>query len=263
MKFKALLLASVVAFSGSAHAAIPGTSGAQATDTSLVVMIYDTVKDLSFIQDLGSLYLEDVVAANGNFSGSYSLDASALSIFATSDKNNLVWNLTAANGDGVFNEDTGEYDGTKKGLITTGGAGKPQSLSDSQIAGIAGKFNQLAQTANQYLTGGVTAVSKGTASALSAAVGVFVDRFSKQVSSPNAAKASVAQNLWFDHTDINGDTAPVTLASQNAWVLDLNNLGNATLSSTPSVSQVPLPAAAWLMLSALFGLGGIARRRNV
>lgn len=48
------------------------------------------------------------------------------------------------------------------------------------------------------------------------------------------------------------------------WVIDVSGLaigGRFSIELAPSVSEVPLPAAAWLMGSALLGLGTLRRRR--
>lgn len=48
------------------------------------------------------------------------------------------------------------------------------------------------------------------------------------------------------------------------WVIDVSGLaagGRFSIEFAPSVAEVPVPAAAWLMGSALFGLGTLRRRR--
>ena len=70
------------------------------------------------------------------------------------------------------------------------------------------------------------------------------------------------QDFWFLGANAETGEIFVNKASQVQWTLDLTSLSSATLSNASVVAPVPLPAAAWLMFSALMGLGGIARRRN-
>lgn len=260
MKFKSLLLSAAIAataFSGAANAAIDGpTSTGASVNSDLVLFVYDTVKDLSYVQNLNVNY-KDIIGLNGSFSGSYNLDASALNIFSTSTTSSLVWGLASTGLDFT------DADGSTLGSVLT--ASNPGATpSDFGLVSAANlKFNDLATAANLFTPIGTANASNATgvaASTLSTAVKGFYDHVGNQVGFTNSANVTAAQSLWFVHLSPEYDVATPSLASVNTWALDL---GQATLSSAAApVAPVPLPAAAWLMFSALMGLGGIARRRN-
>jgi hypothetical protein len=260
MKFKALFIASAIAMSGAANAAIDGpTSTGASVNSDLVLFVYDTVKDLSYVQNLNVNY-KDIIALNGSFTGSYNLDAAALNIFSTSSSSNLVWGMASTGLDYT------DADGSTLGLVLTANnpAVTPTPVDLSAIAAANGKFNDLAVAANLFTaigTANAADASGAAASQLSAGVNHFYDHIGLAVGFTNSANVSAAQNLWFVHSSADYDVAAPSLASANTWALNLGDLSHATLSSAP-VAPVPLPAAAWLMFSALMGLGGIARRRN-
>ncbi len=254
MKFKSLLLAAAVtaaSFSGVANAAIDGpTSSGASVDSDLVFYIYDSANDLSYLQNLDINYKDIILPTAGAFSGSFNLDAAKLNIFASSNSANLVWGMAATGLD--FND----ADGSTLGFVGTRlFPAVPQELD--AIGEMNLKFNNLAVEVNLF-------TEIGTANALTA-TGAAASKLSNAVKAfaayEQAKNVSIAQDLLFYHTDADYAATPHQLASANAWVLNLSNVSTATLSSAP-VSAVPLPAAAWLMFSALLGLGGIARRRN-
>ncbi|MES2821954.1 MAG: VPLPA-CTERM sorting domain-containing protein [Pseudomonadota bacterium] len=258
MKLKSLLLAAAItaaSFSGVANAAIDGvTPVGSVLNSDLVLVISDAVLDLSYVQVLDGFNYNTIVGAAtaGTFSGSFNLDAAALNVFAASNRANMVWSMATAS----VNDDLGEVTGN----IMTMSA---PSLQDSGLLAIVGaKFGNLAISANTTTAIGTGALvaTGGTGSNLSFNAKTWNDHVSSTFGVDTSANVSVAQTLWYSSTDVNYEAVTPSMASANAWVLDLTT---NTLSSTPAVvAPVPLPAAAWLMFSALMGLGGIARRRS-
>jgi hypothetical protein len=261
MKLKSLLLAAAItaaSFSGVANAEIDGVTPVQQIfNGDLVLVISDAVLDLSYVQVLDGFNYNTIVgaAAAGNFSSSFNLDASALNVFATSNRANMVWSLATAS----VNDDVGEVTGN---ILTMS---VPYEQDSTLLAIVGSKFANLAISANTTTAIGTGAlVATGVAgSNLSFNAKTWNDHISSTFGADTSANVSASQTLWYSRTDM--DFAPVTpsMASANAWVLDLST---NTLSSAPLVVEppvvTPLPAAAWLMFSALMGLGGIARRRN-
>jgi hypothetical protein len=251
MKFKSLLLAAAVAavsMSGAANAAIDGpVANGNSENSDFVFYIYDKVNDLSYLQNLDVNYKNIILPTAGSFSGSFNLDASKLSIFSASNAANLVWGLAATGLDFL------DPDGSTLGFVGTRVFPAGQDLT--AIGEMNLKFTDLAKEVNLFTpigTANALSANGAASSKLSAAVKAFSIY-------EQAASVNLSQNLWFNHTDAAYDVAPAELASANPWIL---NLTTNTVSSAGTVAPVPLPAAAWLMFSALMGLGGIARRRN-
>jgi hypothetical protein len=262
MKFKSFALAAaLLATSGVASAAIEGkVSTGAAENSDLVLFIYDSVRDVSYVQDLEINY-KDIIALNGNFSSSFNLDSSLLTqAFGASNVNDLKWSMAASGFDFL------DPDGSTLGTITTTNSVQSAPLLDYGIlANSNTSFATTIDAANLFTpigTGAQAAVGAG-GSTLSANVNPMMNNiwFAFQ-NTVTAAKVDVAQQLWFLHLDAAYEALPAsgqTLLSVNSWVLDM---ANGKLFSAPTTNEVPLPAAAWLMLSALLGLGGIARRRR-
>lgn len=65
------------------------------------------------------------------------------------------------------------------------------------------------------------------------------------------------------YLDISGTTVnPVTVNSGNGTFDSIALDWSAALNTVPQIQAVPLPAAAWLMLSGIGGLGVLARKRR-
>lgn len=252
MKFKSLLLAAAVTaatFSGVANAAIDGiaATGDNAINSDLVFFIYDTANDLSYVQNLDVNYKTMITPTPGSFSGSFNLDASKLNIFSASNSANLVWGMSATGFDYT------DPDGSQLGFISN--RAFPAGQDINLIGAMNNTFNTFGKAINFFSpigTADALSATGASASLLSSAVKDFA-------AFDQAANVSATQNLWFIHTDAAYELGIQELASANPWVL---NLTTNTVSSAGTVAPVPLPAAAWLMFSALMGLGGIARRRN-
>ncbi len=247
MKVKAILATAVLAVSGAANAAIEGPVGSNTIDSDLVLTIYDSSLDVSYVQDLEVNYL-DIIGAGGSFTDSFNLDAAALSIFSGSNQADLSWSLVAAGQDFLL-------PGSQFGTVTT--AVDPFALDFGSLSATATAFNNLATVANlDPAIGGSTdggATSGVTGSILSFEAGAFNSNIRSTVGFANSANVNEGLMLYWIHLDDNFvDVAP-ELATQVAWNLDL---ANATLSA------VPIPAAVWLFVSGLLGLGAISRRRQ-
>jgi hypothetical protein len=260
MKFKSHVFAAAVAvasFCGVANAAIDvGSQVGQSNNSDLILVISDATLGLGYVQVLDGFNYNTIVgsAAAGTFSGSFDLDASKLSIFSASNRDNMLWSMAVAN----VNDDVGEVTGN----ILTMSAASPQD--SGLLATVGTKFYNLATAVNSTtpIGTGALAASGGVGTTIATESAIWNNNISFTFGVNTSAKPSVAQDLWYSRTDVDFAAVNPTIASANKWVLDLGDLSAATLSSTPNVAAVPLPAAAWLMITSLLGLGGIARRRQ-
>lgn len=260
MKFKSLVLAAALAACGTANAAIEGpVSTGAAENSDLVLFIYDSVRDVAFIQDLEINY-RDILALNGNFEASFNLDASVLTqAFGSSDLNNLSWSMAASSFDFL------DPDGSTLGTITTTNAVQSTAMDFQILSASNTLFSQTTNFVNLQTAIGSptnsTAAFSVAGSTVSDQVRAWNTRMFFQTDTVNSAKVNETQALWFLHLDANYEPSINNgeLTDLNPWQLDL---ANAKLSNQAN-SQVPLPAAGWLLLSGLLGLAGVARRREV
>jgi hypothetical protein len=261
MKKSLLALAVSLAAASGAHAS--WFSGYNAGDQTLgngeaVFVAFDDVAGKSYVQDLGVRY-DDLVSGAAFNGQSFTVD---LSVFGASTSN-ARWMITAGSGQ-YFNVDFTDTQYDKYGVISSFdtnasvvslGFAQATFISNSQGVAIAGIENKAAMydgpiSQNTSVTESVPFGPKYVGNTNEAA-------FFNQQTGLDAlgAVSGETMKLWqYGYTDIAGSNAIVAM------------LGTVTLSgNTLTLNQapaVPVPAAAWLMGSALLGLGGVARRRN-
>ncbi len=246
MKVKAILAAVVLA-SGAANAAV---------EDDLLFVVNDVNTGAAFVQDLNVNY--DDIRVNG-LAGSFDIDASFNSVFANSAASDLRWSLAVAGGDPLLQQD---------GLVTTG---IDASATTNQLGVEQGvtKFNTLTAAVNIAQNDVADVYTNGGNVAIENAVDNWNNRISALVGWDNSASLDSSLNLYqlgyFNNEQCSFD--PITF--EQVCTGDKGTFINS-MTATPwtfsaddlTVSAVPVPAAAWLMISALFGLGGIARRRK-
>jgi len=265
MKKTLLALAvSMAALSSGAHAAWDNgvTSDLVTGNGELILSVWDAVTQNSYTQDLGITY--EQIKSGAGF-GTIALNSSALSVFSsTANLSSLQWSVLAAS--------NAQYSGanfdaalTKAGFITTIAPGQGQLDISNGIA--------LQQMGNVWGSATLYSDDLGFGSTNPAQNPV------KTVTAGGVGYANgdnwenfLELSLGKDLSGGNGETSSLWLQTfvDNDGTQNLQKLlGNVTLniSSTSAGSltiapAVPVPAAFWLMGSALAGLGSIARKRR-
>lgn len=256
MKKSLLALAVSLAAASGAHAAwdngsVDGFFG----NGELLLAVWDvnTGHKVSVAQDLGDRFNDfDANLTNASFSKSYTLDASAFSVFATSNTADLRYSIIAIS-NGQFNPVVQQV------MVTTNAANPAPNSSDigNVINASVATATKVNKTDVNYALNKAVVGTPGTNDWLGDN-GVYGTQFTAQ-SLPFNITATVGTSLSFyefNSPDLSG-VADVKAVGQ--WSL---NLASGTLTyAAPSAPAVPVPGAAWLMGSALLGLGSIARRR--
>lgn len=251
---RGVLAAGLLAAGSAAQAAMTLPSDTT-TGSSLFVTVFDVTNGESFTTDLGLDY-SDFVTLSGVSSTPNSIKAAAftplsfnldMSIFGDNDPSNLRYNIYAgdsAGGNGV------------KGLLITATAAP--SLSNGQMNGVNTQAASLIATFNQNCPSGNTCAGGFGSETL------WGSTINGQVAGGTAAPLGTAL-AFYSITGANtlsstaGATATQFANAQGNWAWQLSSNGALTFSG-PSAPEVPLPAAAWLMLSGLAGVGAVGRR---
>lgn len=261
MKFKLLTAAVVLAMAGTANASIvtPATG-----NSALIFTAWDTtLPSVGFVRDLGVTF-NDYAPTSGvlasGFTQTFAADPEFALTFAGSNMANIVWNVAAADG-----KEAAGTDAAGRNLLTTGllNGGGPLTQPTTGINSALTNFITTMDRVNADPTGCATNTSCDTTR-----VGdelLWVDSFGSTIAMSNAAV--IGDSLGF-YSIVPGTTnrSPGTFtAYQNTdgfatWTFGAD--GSLVYQSAAAAAVVPVPAAIWLMGSALIGLLGVARRQN-
>lgn len=261
----ALALASTSAFAqvvvpeqpGAGPFVSPGTGSG-----SVLVSIWDEVRGVSIVQHLG-LTLNDILPDAGMTTEGTVLNFGTIdqfaSVFAGSNAADIQYTVIAGDAQGQV------FSGKR---IAVSFSGNSYSINNAAVSGAATAIQQYTSTWLNSASGcnGTNAcVADDSGDGQYAGRDSWNDRFNGQV--PVSAAGSIGSVLHFalaatpNSGAVAGNQAAVTLyQSANGtfgeWLLGTDG------TLTYSVSAVPLPAAAWLLLSGLMGMGVVTRRRK-
>lgn len=267
-KLKALAAAIAVAVSAPASAAITTSSSGNG---NLFLSVWDTVSETSYTRDLG-VSMNDFITGNlpggglGTTAAGYSLSFAAdgtLTSWLSSVSANaagLIWNVgamdgqgqnryltTAASMSGMVNQQLNALnDGADVFIANTNGLGTHSSLTDG--SNTASK----SLDGDPAFAGGAAWGSNWGGNAVGFTSGALIG----------------ASNFFWALAANGGSTVASAFINQfgnangfSTWTLASN--GTLAFNSPNAVpSEVPLPAAVWLLGSGLLGLVGVARRRQ-
>jgi hypothetical protein len=220
---------------------------------------FDEVNGVSYALDLGVRY-NDLISGAAFSGQSFTVD---LSVFGGSVPSNVNWQIAVGSGN-KRNAANTAADFSKYGFITSTDASYTSLLANQTSGAIQSALtglNQIRQlTAN---TAGADSVNNAVTEA---------SPFGSKYYAGTITTNFMAVTFGIDTAgSIGGETLSLWnygfgTASSTKYA---NLLGTVTLAgnkltfNAPVVTpEVPVPAAAWMMGSALLGLGGLARRRN-
>ncbi|MFT3930551.1 MAG: VPLPA-CTERM sorting domain-containing protein [Spongiibacteraceae bacterium] len=267
MKKSLLALALSVAAVSGAHASwfsgVPTSGDSSIGNGELVLVAWDDVAKTSYAQDLG-IRFDDLKA--GTVNTSIALNSALFSQAFSGNTSNVQWVLGAASNH-WSNADQSAYETLNFGLFSSGRATSVPGQTDgqSQLDITQGYFQTYgalpALMGGAMQTGTVTdnGAIATTAGAANYLYSGWAQNYVLGLPGGMGVSSAVGQttNLWFFGFADNELQSPITEIRGTATLAN----GSLTIaqSTTPTV---PVPAAAWLMGSALLGLGGVARSRK-
>lgn len=281
--FKKVALAVALALGAQAALAFDGpASGGSGQNGNLILTVFDDIKGNSLVMALqnpavgdGTInyteFSEAAVTPDTGLELNFNVD---LSFFTNngSSLSNLRYTVFAADNSGVVNASGGQ-----QGVLFTAAQGIPftgsTQLFTNLISTMANQYQNVATTFNVASGNNNTLIGTGTNFGTGYFGGItgptaWGDTFGTGQSLPVSGSAALDTSLGFYYATkvsaTSGAAAP-TIAFANANGLaswNLSSAGLLTYAIAGATSEVPLPAAVWLLLSGIGGLGVVGRRRS-
>jgi len=239
--------------------AVPAQALVLPSDTakggSLFVAVYDTVLGTSVVKDLGlffadfssSLGAAPGIAAGALTARSFTID---MSVFSTSNLSDVRYSVFA--GDSAGGGNSRHFIATNNGGVSGMTTGKITGVNTA-ATGLTVSFNN-------------NCASATVCTSLTGVDDPMIWGESLGGSFTPLADAGLGESLGFyliAGTGTNAATAAAVTQfadSNGAWSWSLTQAGDLTFGG--AAAPVPLPAAAWLLISGLLGVGALGRRNG-
>jgi len=253
-KLKTLVGALALCAAGTANATINSMSSG---DGELFMSIRDNsaVAPSSYVLDLNV----NMSAFDGNATQSWAAD-STLQSFLASGSGNYSWAVMAGDSNTTVGGTATSNAAGAYNYLTTAAAGSAAQIGTETNFGLY-QWNAV----DTYLTNvNAQLAASNSATFTGADAGFFSSAYDSWFNnSPMNAAGAMGDSLAFYHASNSGNTAG--LFTKNSKIDVATYAGTWTLAANGdlSYSAVPVPAAVWLLGSALVGMVGVARRREV
>lgn len=262
-----LTLASASAFAQVTSAPVRPTTSAPAPESEaggLTLYAYDPVAGTSLIEYLGINIDQIINTSNLSTSLNFGVLNGWSSAFSGSNSANIVWHVTA--GDSIGFGGGPNYEGAQYAteFLATTAQTSPGAITNFTLDNTLQNFNSFSITN----VNAATACNGANPCVADAATDVqYAGLLGSNLNTPDGAQlltfantGSIGSALGFYLFSGVGDefsSATGFAAYAGQWLL----AANGQLQYIAAAAPVPLPAAVWMLLSALAGLGSIARRR--
>ncbi len=248
-KTKALLVAASMLTAASANAAWDTGATFETGNGEFILSAWDSVRQLSYTQDLG-IRFDQASASN-----IIPVDATAFSVFG-GDFNGVSWNVAAASN---FNNSFSDF--SNHGFMVSGGASYPPPGDITAFGGAFSKFNSHAATIGATIGNAAdndTYVATSNTDNTWAGEPAWGDSFGQVLANGTIGAAGDLLNLHWLNLD------PTTFAGTSSVVgnVQFDMANGQIVFNGGAPNPIPVPAAAWLLVSGLAGLGAVARRRK-